>query len=180
MNIILLSGGSGRRLWPLSNDVRSKQFIKIFRRENGYESMLQRVYRQLKEVDETASVTIATSKTQVSAIRNQLGEQVDICVEPQRRDTFPAICLAAAFLKERYKLSKVVLDDELLDRMLMSEETQSKLREECSLNNQHFQVIKSKLKQKKFLVDGKINPRLIPNLKEDSNTFQLLLLFDLK
>lgn len=88
--------------------------------------------------------------------------------------------VAAAFLKERYKLSKVVLDDELLDRMLMSEETQSKLREECSLNNQHFQVIKSKLKQKKFLVDGKINPRLIPNLKEDSNTFQLLLLFDLK
>ena len=88
--------------------------------------------------------------------------------------------VAAAFLKERYKLSKLVLDDELLDRMLMSEETQSKLREECSLNNQHFQVIKSKLKQKKFLVDGKINPRLIPNLKEDSNTFQLLLLFDLK
>lgn len=100
MNIILLSGGSGRRLWPLSNDVRSKQFIKIFRTEDGYESMLQRVYRQLKEVDETAGITIATSKTQVSAIRNQLGEQVDICVEPQRRDTFPAIVLAASYLKD--------------------------------------------------------------------------------
>ena len=100
MNIILLSGGSGRRLWPLSNDVRSKQFIKIFRTEDGYESMLQRVYRQLKEVDETASITIATSKTQVSAIRNQLGEQVDICVEPERRDTFPAIVLAASYLKD--------------------------------------------------------------------------------
>ena len=32
MNIILLSGGSGKRLWPLSNDVRSKQFIKLFSR----------------------------------------------------------------------------------------------------------------------------------------------------
>ena len=31
MNIILLSGGSGKRLWPLSNDIRSKQFIKIFK-----------------------------------------------------------------------------------------------------------------------------------------------------
>lgn len=87
--------------------------------------------------------------------------------------------VAAALLKERFKLSKVVLDNELLDRMLMSEDTQAKIREECSLNNQHFQVIKSKLKQKKFLINGKINPKLIPNIKEDSNNFQLLLLFDL-
>ena len=75
MNIILLSGGSGKRLWPLSNDIRSKQFIKIFKKEDGaYESMLQRVYRQIKQVDTDATVTIATSKTQVSAIHNQLCE----------------------------------------------------------------------------------------------------------
>ena len=36
MNIILLSGGSGKRLWPLSNDIRSKQFIKIFKTGDGY------------------------------------------------------------------------------------------------------------------------------------------------
>ena len=48
MNIILLSGGSGKRLWPLSNDIRSKQFIKLFKDDNGnYESMVQRVYRQI-------------------------------------------------------------------------------------------------------------------------------------
>ena len=51
MNIILLSGGSGKRLWPLSNDIRSKQFIKIFKTADGYESMVQRVYRQIKEAD---------------------------------------------------------------------------------------------------------------------------------
>ncbi|MBP3540576.1 MAG: cupin domain-containing protein [Clostridia bacterium] len=101
MHFILLSGGSGKRLWPLSNDVRSKQFIKIFRREDGvYESMVQRVYRQIREVDPSADVTIATSKTQVSAIRNQLGDDVNICVEPCRRDTFPAIALAAAYLHD--------------------------------------------------------------------------------
>ena len=101
MNIVLLSGGSGKRLWPLSNDIRSKQFIKIFKKEDGsYESMVQRVYRQIKKVDSDATVTIATSKTQVSAIHNQLGENVGISVEPCRRDTFPAIALATAYLAD--------------------------------------------------------------------------------
>lgn len=101
MNLVLLSGGSGQRLWPLSNDIRSKQFIKIFHREDGeLESMVQRVYRQIKTVDTDATVTIATSKSQVSAIHNQLGENVGISVEPCRRDTFPAIALAAAYLKD--------------------------------------------------------------------------------
>ena len=106
MNIILLSGGSGKRLWPLSNDVRSKQFIKIFKQEDGsYESMVQRVYHQIKKVDTEATVTIATSKTQVSAIHNQLGQDVGISVEPCRRDTFPAIALATAYLVDVQKVS---------------------------------------------------------------------------
>ena len=76
MNLILLSGGSGKRLWPLSNDIRSKQFIKLFRREDGsYESMVQRVYRQITETAPGAEVTIATLPLPVSAIRNQLGRQ---------------------------------------------------------------------------------------------------------
>ena len=101
MNIVLLSGGSGKRLWPLSNDVRSKQFIKIFKKDNGeYESMVQRVYRQIRKTDADAKVTIATSKTQVSAIHNQLGDDVGISLEPCRRDTFPAIALATAYLHD--------------------------------------------------------------------------------
>lgn len=106
MNIVLLSGGSGKRLWPLSNDVRSKQFIKIFKGENGeYESMVQRMYRQIQALDCDAQITIATSKTQVSAIHNQLGEKVGISVEPCRRDTFPAIALAMAYLADVRKVS---------------------------------------------------------------------------
>ena len=101
MNIILLSGGSGKRLWPLSNDVRSKQFLKIFTKEDGTrESMAQRMYRMIKEVDADATVTIATSENQIPQIRAQLGEDVGISVEPTRRDTFPAIALAAAYLKK--------------------------------------------------------------------------------
>lgn len=101
MNVILLSGGSGKRLWPLSNDVRSKQFIKFFKNQyDEYESMVQRVYRQILEVDPSASVTIATSKSQASSIHNQLGDSVSISIEPDRRDTFPAIALATSYLSD--------------------------------------------------------------------------------
>ncbi len=101
MNIILLSGGSGKRLWPLSNDVRSKQFIKFFEGEEGEaESMLQRVYRQIQKAAPNSTVTVATSKSQTSIIRSQLGEQVGISVEPCRRDTFPAIALATSYLHD--------------------------------------------------------------------------------
>ncbi len=101
MHIILLSGGSGKRLWPLSNDVRSKQFIKIFPAAEGeYESMVQRMYRQIRKVDPEATVTVATSRSQVSQLKNQLGEEIGISLEPCRRDTFPAIALATAYLHD--------------------------------------------------------------------------------
>lgn len=117
MNIILLSGGSGKRLWPLSNEIRSKQFIKIFRKPahkvpmgtdsaGDYESMVQRIYRQIKAVDPNATVTIATSKSQVSAIHNQLGSGIRISVEPCRRDTFPAIALSVAYLHDKMGMSE--------------------------------------------------------------------------
>lgn len=107
MNIILLSGGSGKRLWPLSNDIRSKQFVKMFKNDDGeYESMVQRVYRQIKSVSPDSKITIATSKSQVSTIVNQLGDKVSVCVEPQRRDTFPAIALAVAYLNTKENVSE--------------------------------------------------------------------------
>lgn len=101
MNLILLSGGSGQRLWPLSNNIRSKQFVPLLRGENGeYESMVQRVYRQITREDPNARIVVATAKRQVSTILNQLGDKVDVCVEPCRRDTFPAIALACSYLAD--------------------------------------------------------------------------------
>ena len=101
MHIVLLSGGSGKRLWPLSNDIRSKQFIPLFPQVDGeYISMAQRVFRQIRKVDKSADITVATSKSQVSTLKNQLGDNVDISVEPCRRDTFPAIVLVSAYLHD--------------------------------------------------------------------------------
>ncbi len=101
MHIVILSGGSGKRLWPLSNEVRSKQFIKAFRGPSGeLESMVQRVYRELKKQIPEAGITITTSANQASQLKNQLGSDVDICVEPVRRDTFPAVALVSLYLKD--------------------------------------------------------------------------------
>lgn len=100
MNIILLSGGSGTRLWPLSNENMSKQFLKLLRNDSGEkESMVQRVFRQLKETGIDGNIVIATGKSQVESIRSQLAENTDIVIEPERRNTFPAILLACAYLK---------------------------------------------------------------------------------
>ena len=92
---------------PLSNDVRSRQFIKIFKKQDGvYESMIQRVCRQIRQADEQASITVSTSKAQVSAVHNQLGEAVNVCVEPNRKGTFPGIALTAAYLHDHRQLSE--------------------------------------------------------------------------
>ncbi len=99
MNIILLSGGSGRRLWPLSNDAHSKQFLRLLPSpESGTESMVQRVVRQLREQVPGAPVTIVTSIAQQDVLRNELGAGVRMVVEPERRNTFPAVVLSAACL----------------------------------------------------------------------------------
>ena len=99
MQLILLSGGSGKRLWPLSNNIRSKQFLSLFKRNDGkMESMLQRVVRQVMEEHLTDNITIATNDSQSEIITTQLGNNISIVTEPERRDTFPAIALATSYL----------------------------------------------------------------------------------
>ncbi|PLS02229.1 sugar phosphate nucleotidyltransferase [Neobacillus cucumis] len=100
MKIILLSGGSGKRLWPLSNDSRSKQFLKVLKMEHSeqLESMIQRIWKQLKSVNLHQSSYIATRKDQVDMVLSQIGSDAPLIIEPQRGDTFPAIALASVYL----------------------------------------------------------------------------------
>lgn len=99
MRMILLSGGSGKRLWPLSNEARSKQFLKVISNSHGEpQSMVQRVWSQLESAGFCQNAYITTGKAQVDIIQNQLGADVRLIVEPERRDTFPAIALACSFL----------------------------------------------------------------------------------
>lgn len=101
MQIILLSGGSGTRLWPMSNDARSKQFLRLLPLADGTrESMVQRVVRQFRESGISAEITVATSQAQYDSVISQLGTDVHVVTEPCRRDTFPAICLACDYLSK--------------------------------------------------------------------------------
>ena len=101
MHLILLSGGSGQRLWPMSNDVRSKQFLRVMPSPDGTpESMIQRVVRQIGDANLASSIVVATSKAQLDFIERQLPGKVTIVAEPERRNTFPAIALAAAYLAD--------------------------------------------------------------------------------
>lgn len=86
----------------------------------------------------------------------------------------------AAFLKQRFELSKVVSDQEVLNKLTMSEDTKRKVREECGISQAHFQVIMTKLKKSKMIENGKINSKFIPRVGQTSKGFQLLLAFDLE
>ena len=123
MQLILLSGGSGKRLWPLSNDARSKQFLPLLASPNGgMESMIQRVVCQIREAQLTNNITFATNAVQRDSIINQLGEDVNVVTEPERRDTFPAIALATSYLAKEKKCN----DDEVVVIMPCDVYTESK------------------------------------------------------
>ena len=85
-----------------------------------------------------------------------------------------------SFVKQRYELSKVITDSDVLDRVVMSEDTKRKVREECDITLPHFQIVMSKLRKNKVIIDNKINPKLIPNIDEDTKSLQLLVLFPIK
>lgn len=86
--------------------------------------------------------------------------------------------VATSFVKQRYELSKVVSDNDILDKLVMSEDTKRKVREECNITLPHFQVIMGKLRKNNIIIDGKLNPRYIPRVVEESGSFKLMLLFD--
>ncbi len=103
MYIVLLSGGSGKRLWPLSNDLCSKQYIKLMNHDGEDEtgekcSMLQRVFGQLKSAGLSDNTIVCASDAQVELIESQLDGAAEVAVEPMRRDTFPAVMLSCAYL----------------------------------------------------------------------------------
>lgn len=101
-------------------------------------------------------------------------------LKPFHKLTDREIDVIASFTKQRYELSKVIKDADILDKVTMSEDTKKKVREECNITLPHFQVIMGKLRKNGVIEDGRINPKFIPNIDEETGNFQLLLLFELK
>ncbi|AIQ62075.1 hypothetical protein PSTEL_01980 [Paenibacillus stellifer] len=101
MQVVLLSGGSGKRLWPLSNEVRSKAFLRLLpAASGGLESMIERVCGGLEAAGLLGSCCIVTHRTQVEITRKSIGESIPVLAEPHKKGTFTAISLAAAYLRE--------------------------------------------------------------------------------
>lgn len=112
MQIVLLSGGSGKRLWPLSNEIRAKQFIKIFSDDGeNFESMLQRVFKQIRKNFSAVPITVSTSSPQKKILKKYIDANIDISAEPCRRNTFPAIALTAAYLRD---VKNISVDEEII------------------------------------------------------------------
>ncbi|REE70488.1 mannose-1-phosphate guanylyltransferase [Paenibacillus taihuensis] len=106
MRIVLLCGGSGKRLWPLSNEVRSKIFLKLLpanasnagNAEPSKESMIQRVCRQLEEAGLLTFASVVAHRSQAEITLHHIGNRIPFIAEPHRRGTFSAIALAGAYL----------------------------------------------------------------------------------
>jgi len=97
MKIIVLSGGSGKRLWPMSTDQTPKHLLKLFEYEDTKESMLQRVIRQITNFVNKEDVIIATTEKQYELVSNQAPD-ITVIKEPEGRDTFPAIALGSTYI----------------------------------------------------------------------------------
>jgi len=88
------------------------------------------------------------------------------------------IDVVASFLKQRWELSKNISNQAILDEMVMSDATKRKVMDECGISLQHFYVVMSNLRKSHVIDKGKINPRLIPNIRQsDDGYFQLMILF---
>ncbi|MEW6544067.1 MAG: mannose-1-phosphate guanylyltransferase/mannose-6-phosphate isomerase [Nitrospirota bacterium] len=99
---VILAGGSGTRFWPLSRQLYPKQLLRIM----GEETLIQQTVRRVLRCVPADRVLISTTPTQADSIRFQLSEwkeelQQNLVIEPEARNTAPAIALAATELLQR-------------------------------------------------------------------------------
>lgn len=101
-------------------------------------------------------------------------------LKPFHHLTNRAMDVATALLKKRHALSKVINDQQILDKILFSTDVQKEIRAECNLSVPQFYSILNKLRNSNVVIDNKINTKFIPNIKEEDGKFKLLILFDCK
>lgn len=99
-------------------------------------------------------------------------------IQPLHSLTPKIIDVAACLLKNRYLLSKSIIDDNILNKFLMGSEMREKMVKELNIPSTNYNVALNKLKKAGFLVDGKIEQKFIPVIKPDAKSFNFLLYFD--
>ena len=109
MHTLLLCGGSGQRLWPLSNEIRSKMFLELLPSpDGGLESMIGRVCRQLTSQGLDQTALFITHQDQIGLTKRYTKDYIQVLGEPQKKGTFHAAALGALYL---YSTGKAKLNE---------------------------------------------------------------------
>ena len=107
MKHVILAGGNGTRLWPFSRNAYPKQFLHF----GDGESLLQKTVKRFYPGVPASDILIVTSKTYLHITKKQLTEidpafEKQILIEPEKRNTAPAICLAVKYFRDVLKASE--------------------------------------------------------------------------
>lgn len=93
---IILAGGSGTRLWPLSSSAKPKQFLKLF----SNKSMLKETSERVSDVVPVENQFVLTGKKYAPLVEEEFQGKINIMAEPQAKNTAPCILWAAFKIKK--------------------------------------------------------------------------------
>ena len=116
---VIMAGGTGTRLWPLSRAAHPKQFLRL----HGEDTMLQATVKRLSGLDIQASITICNEEHRffVAEQLREIDKLGSIILEPVGRNTAPAIALAALTAKDDPLLLVLAADHVIRDEAAFRE-----------------------------------------------------------
>lgn len=99
------------------------------------------------------------------------------CIKSVHKLTEGQMKVLAAFLYQRFLLSKDISNPKILDQVVLGKDVRKVIRESFNMTTTHFQVIMSKFKERGIIENNTINPKVIPHVTEDSDLFKLSIYF---
>ena len=101
-------------------------------------------------------------------------------IRPIHKMTNKEIDIISSFLYHRFELGKKIKDDDILDKVTMSDDIRKSVIEEYNMNPTYLNTVMANLKKKGVIINGKISKKLRPKLEEDADKFTIMITFDLK
>ena len=102
---VILAGGSGTRLWPLSRNLLPKQFLKVGKKGSFFEQTVKRI----SPIVGLKNILAVTNKLHAFGAGYNQFENLKILIEPEAKNTAPAIGLSAIYLKKLAKTDPVII-----------------------------------------------------------------------